>query len=122
MKKIILMIIMAAGILVNHTTAQKPASKVVCFQSSMDCANCEKTLMEHLRFEKGVKDLKIDHVSNTIMIEYKEGKNNDEGFAKAIEKKGYKADKITVDKYKTLVDKVKIAEPHHGAGVNGEKK
>jgi cation transport ATPase len=89
-------------ITIGNLVAQKVESNVVCFKSNMDCANCEKTLTEHLKFEKGVKDLKVDHISNTIYIEYKVGKNTDEDFAKAIEKKGYKADKIS----KTDYDKV----------------
>ena len=86
-------------ITIGSISAQKAENKVVCFKSSMDCANCEKTLTENLKFEKGVKDLKVDHVSNTILIEYKEGKNTEEGFAKAIEKKGYKAEKISKAEY-----------------------
>jgi copper chaperone CopZ len=65
----------------------------------MDCSGCEKTLTEHLKFEKGVKDLKVDHGSNTINIEYKECKNTDENIAKSIEKKGYKAEKISKADY-----------------------
>ena len=91
--------------------AQKVENKVVCFKSSMDCATCEETLTENLKFEKGVKDLKVDHVSNTILIEYKDGKNTDEGFAKVIEKKGFVAEKIS----KTEYDKVlkETAEKGH---------
>jgi len=86
-------------ITIGGLSAQKVENKVVCFKSNMDCANCEKTLTENLKFEKGVKDLKVDHVSNTILIEYKDGKNTDDGFAKAIEKKGYKAEKISKPEY-----------------------
>ena len=86
-------------ITIGSLSAQKTENKVVCFKSSMDCANCEKTLTENLKFEKGVKDLKVDHVSNTILIEYKDGKNTDEGFAKVIEKKGYVAEKISKAEY-----------------------
>lgn len=86
-----------------NISAQKTENKVVYFKSDMDCANCEKTLTEHLKFEKGIKDLKVDHSSNTIYIEYKDGKNTDDGFAKSIEKKGYKAEKISkVDYNKVL--------------------
>ena len=90
-------------ITIGNLSAQKTENKVVCFKSDMDCANCEKTLTEHLKFEKGVKDLKVDHSSNTIFIEYKDGKNNDEGFAKAIEKKGYKAEKISKAEYEKIM-------------------
>lgn len=86
-------------ITIGNLSAQKTENKVVCFKSDMDCANCEKTLTEHLKFEKGVKDLKVDHSSNTIYIVYKADKNNDDNFVKAIEKKGYKADKISKADY-----------------------
>lgn len=104
------------------SVAQKAENKVVCFKSNMDCADCEKTLTENLKFEKGVKDLKIDHASNTIYIEYKEGKNSDEGFAKAIEKKGYEADKITEKQYKEIVDQTKAEGHKHGAEEHKIKK
>lgn len=84
-------------------SAQKAENKVVCFKSDMDCSMCEKTLTEHLKFEKGVKDLKVDHGSNTIYIEYKAGKNTDEGIAKSIEKKGYLAEKISKEDYEKLL-------------------
>ncbi len=98
-------------ITIGNLSAQKAENKVVCFKSDMDCANCEKTLTENLKFEKGVKDLKVDHTSNTIYVVYKDGKNSDEGLAKAIEKKGYLAEKIS----KTEYDKVlkETAEKGH---------
>ena len=90
-------------ITIGSLSAQKTENKVVCFKSSMDCADCEKTLTENLKFEKGVKDLKIDHVSNTILVEYKEGKNTDDGLARAIEKKGYIAEKISKEEYNKIL-------------------
>ncbi|WP_303922694.1 heavy-metal-associated domain-containing protein [Draconibacterium sediminis] len=112
MKKLILLFTMAMfiGFAGNETFAQKKENKVVCFKSNMDCADCEKTVTEYLKFEKGVKDLKIDHVSNTILVEYKDGKNSDEELAAAIEKKGYKADKITQKEYEEIVAKNKKEE------------
>lgn len=100
---VVFLLILMLGGFTSEISAQKKGRTVVCFQSNMDCADCEKTLHEYLRFEKGVKYLKIDHVSNTIYIEYLEKKNSDKGFAAAIEKKGYKAEKITKEKYKELV-------------------
>jgi len=90
-------------ITIGSISAQKSENKVVCFKSDMDCSGCEKTLTEHLKFEKGVKDLKVDHGSNTIYIEYKEGKNTDDGIAKSIEKKGYLAEKISKEDYEKLL-------------------
>lgn len=98
--------------------AQKAGDKTVCFTSSMDCKNCEDTLFEHLRFEKGVKDLKIDHVSNTIRVVYAEKRTSEEAIKKSVEKKGYKAEKVTEDQYLKLIEKAKNqtgtpGAPHH---------
>lgn len=104
MKSIALIIMMLLiGGLSNQSFAQKKGRAVVCFQSNMDCVDCEKTLYEHLKFEKGVKDLKIDHASNTIYIEYAENKNDAAGLAGAIEKKGYKAETIDRQAYDKIV-------------------
>lgn len=107
MKKIIYVLMLAVfvGFSVNNAGAQKKTTEVACYKSNMDCVNCEKTISEYLKFEKGVKGLKVDHVSNTILIEYKEGKNSSEGYAKAIKKKGYKAEKISLEDYEKLTEK-----------------
>jgi periplasmic mercuric ion binding protein len=106
----IIFLILILGGNSSEISAQKKGRAVVCFQSDMDCADCEKTLHEYLRFEKGIKDLKVDHASNTIFIEYVEKKNDDKGFAAAIEKKGFKAEKISKEKYEELVA---VAKKHH---------
>ena len=108
---IIFLILMLGGY-TSEISAQKKGRAVVCFQSDMDCADCEKTLHEYLRFEKGIKDLRVDHASNTIFIEYVEKKNDDKGFAVAIEKKGYKAEKISKEKYEELVTNAKELHKH----------
>ena len=109
---IILLIVLTGGF-VSQAQNQKKGRAVVCFQSSMDCINCEQTLFEHLRFVKGVKDLKVDHVSNTIFIEYLEKKNNGRSLAEAIEKKGYKAEKISLEKYNSLMKQTREEEHDH---------
>lgn len=109
-------------ITIGNLVAQKVESKVVCFKSDMDCANCEKTITEHLKFEKGVKDLKVDHSSNTIYIEYKNGKNTDDGFAKAIEKKGYKAEKISKADYDKILKEKEEKEHVHESEVHKVRK
>jgi len=121
MKNLAVILVLILGI--NFVTvAQKVENKVVCFKSSMDCANCEKTLTENLKFEKGVKDLKVDHVSNTILIEYKDGKNTDDGFAKAIEKKGYKAEKISKPEYDKVLKETAEKGHVHEAEIHKIKK
>jgi mercuric ion binding protein len=114
---------MFLGFTANQTFAQKKGNEVVCYKSNMDCADCEKTITEYLKFEKGVKDLKVDHVTNTIMVEYKAGKNNSEGVAKAIVKKGYKADKISTEEYKKITGDKEHGHDHsHDSEVHKEEK
>jgi copper chaperone CopZ len=105
MKKLIyvFVVVMFVGLTSNEIFAQKNDTKVVCFKSNMDCANCENTITEYLKFEKGVKKLKVDHVSNTILIEYKESKNTNDKLAKAVQKKGYKADELSIAEYDKIV-------------------
>ncbi|WP_167607281.1 heavy-metal-associated domain-containing protein [Maribellus sediminis] len=102
-KLLIIAVALLIGVAANPLYAQKKENKVVCFKSNMDCSNCEQTISDYLKFEKGVKDLKVDHVTNTIKVEYNDGKNTDEGLAKAIEKKGYKAEKISTGEYEKIV-------------------
>jgi len=86
-----------------HVRAQKTTPITACYKSSMHCAGCENTIFEQLRFEKGVKDLKVDHVSNTVKVVFDGKKNSVASLAKAIENKGYKAEVITEDEYNKLV-------------------
>jgi periplasmic mercuric ion binding protein len=103
----ILLLIFMLGGFISEISAQKKGRAVVCFQSDMDCINCEETIYEHLRFEKGVKDLKVDHASNTIFIEYVEKRIDEKALAKSIGEKGFKAEKITREKYNELVEQTK---------------
>ncbi|MCY1722734.1 heavy-metal-associated domain-containing protein [Prolixibacteraceae bacterium Z1-6] len=113
MKKLIylLMVAMFIGAATTDIFAQKKEDKVVCFKSNMDCADCEKTIYDYLKFEKGVKDLKVDHASNTILVKYKDGKNTDEKLAEAVNKKGYEAEKISHEEYKKIM--AEISENGH---------
>ncbi len=122
MKQIaVIILLFMVGSFTNQVYAQKKDRAVVCFQSDMDCADCENTLYEYLKFEKGVKDLKIDHASNTILIEYVEKKNNDNAFAKAIEKKGYKAKKIDREQYNKIVADTKKQSHEHQTEIHKER-
>jgi len=121
MKNFAIFLVLILGVTFS-SVAQKAEKKVVCFKSDMDCADCELALTENLKFEKGVKDLKIDHASNTILIEYKEGKNTEDNFAKAIEKKGYKAEKITPEQYKEIIEHKKKEGHEHAVEVHKERK
>lgn len=123
MKKLIFIAFaLVVGIATNPLYAQKKGNEVVCYKSNMDCVDCEKTITEYLKFEKGVKDLKVDHVTNTILVEYKAGKNNSEGFTKAIEKKGYKAEEISMEDYKKITGHVENGHDYEHKHEEHEKK
>lgn len=114
MKKVILVtLVFMLGLISTQTYAQKKENNIVCFKSNMHCEDCSNTLTEYLKFEKGVKDLKIDYATNTIKIEYKADKNNEEQFVKAIEKKGYKADKISPEEYNMIVKEAEPVKEQH---------
>lgn len=120
MKNLVVLLVLIFG--VNFVTvAQKAGNKIVCFKSSMDCTNCEKTLTEYLKFEKGVKQLKVDHASNTILVEYKDGRNTDDGFAKAIVKKGYTAEKISKEEYDKILKETAEKGHVHEVEVHRER-
>lgn len=114
MKRIIVVVLaVILGFNFAHAEIKKKPTKTVCFKSNMDCTDCENKLNEYLKFEKGVKNLKVDHISNTIMVEYTDGKNSEESLAKAVQKKGYDAEKITEDQYKQIVKDALIKGHDH---------
>lgn len=108
MKKIVQLMLLCFAAVVCTTQAKAQAQKndlvTVCYQSNMDCHECESKLNNYLKFEKGVKDLKVDLKSNTIKVVYKSGKNTPENVAKGIKKLGYEAKQITGEQYKTLIE------------------
>jgi periplasmic mercuric ion binding protein len=109
----VLILVLLLGGIATESFAQKKGRAVACFQSNMDCVDCEKTLYEYLKFEKGVKDLKVDHASNTIYIEYVNNKNDEKGLAGAIEKKGYEARKIDQETYEKILAQAKEKGHEH---------
>jgi copper chaperone CopZ len=115
MKRFRFFLVLALFLIAGNAMAQKKSDPVVYFKSNMHCGDCEKSLFEHLRFERGVKDLHLDHVSNTIKVIYAEKRTGEEALKKAVEKKGYAAEKISEKEYAELVEKAK-KEPGTNAG------
>ena len=95
-----------ALVFATEALAQEPKNDqvTVYYKSSMDCHDCEVTLTNFLKFEKGVKDLKVDWKTNTIKVVYKSGKSSSENLSKGIKKQGYEANPITEKEYVTLMD------------------
>ncbi len=88
-------------------SAKKKSTQTVFFKSNMHCADCENKLFETLRFEKGVKDLTVDHVSNTVKVEFVTGKSSSGKLVQTIEKAGYEAVEITPEDYSKRVEAAK---------------
>lgn len=108
MKTIIQLILLCSvGVLfMAEVKAQEPKTDLltVCYKTTMDCKDCQATLTNYLKFEKGVKDLTVDLKSNTIKVVYKSGKNSPENLVKGIKKLGYEAKSITEKEYKILIE------------------
>lgn len=105
MKRLFFLVSLFTVLGINNIQAQETKNEqtTVCFKTNMDCHNCENTLNNYLKFEKGVKDLKVDLKSNTIKIVYKTGKNTPENLSKGIKKQGYEANLITEKEYNSLI-------------------
>ena len=70
-------------------------SVTVTYKVNMHCKKCVSKLTDNLSFLKGVEDLKISLEDKTVAITYNPSKTDEETLAKAIEKCGYTAEKIT---------------------------
>jgi copper chaperone CopZ len=88
----------------------KSKNDTVFLRSNMHCLNCQKSIFELLRFEKGVRDLEVDHVSNTMMVVFDGKKTSPETIADVVVRKGYLADIISGREYNQLVKKSREKE------------
>ncbi|MFT3739483.1 MAG: heavy-metal-associated domain-containing protein [Breznakibacter sp.] len=76
---------------------------------NMDCHSCESKLSEHLKFERGIKDLACSFESGTVYVKFKTGSNSQEKIVKSIEKLDYKVDVLTKEQY---LEKARDAQEH----------
>jgi len=72
----------------------KKKTQTVTFKTTIHCKNCVKKLNDNLAFEKGVKDLKVSLDDKMVTITYDPSKTDEAALVKAIEKLGYKAEKV----------------------------
>lgn len=71
--------------------------KTVVFTTNpqMSCENCENKIKGNLRFESGVKAIEASAQKQTVTISYDADKTSESKLAKALEKIGYKATKVS---------------------------
>lgn len=97
MKK--LAIFVCALSLVAFATSSKPKTvkRTVVYESTVECKNCQKKVMENIAFEKGVKDVVVDLADQSVKVVFDESKTDTLTLAKAIRKLGYEAKVVSFE-------------------------
>ena len=99
----VLLIVVSIFLFTGITKAQDKGKKkieTVKYWVSMDCENCKAKVEKNIAFEKGVKDLKVDLRTKTVVITYKPKKTKPEKLEKAIKKLGFKTEIIVPEQKK----------------------
>ncbi len=73
---------------------QKKKVETVTFRTTIHCKNCVKKIMDNIAFERGVKDLKVSLDEKLVTITYDSSKTDEAALVRALEKLGYKAEKV----------------------------
>ena len=60
----------------------------------MSCVSCSKLVRRSLEKHEGVKDIKVNAITNTFYIDYDPDKVSEEVLEKAIEGTGYRTVKV----------------------------
>ena len=60
----------------------------------MHCTGCEQKIKNHIRFEKGIKDIRTNLDDKTVTIEYDADKTNVENIIKRFKKINYEASEV----------------------------
>ncbi|MGQ1784204.1 MULTISPECIES: heavy-metal-associated domain-containing protein [unclassified Saccharicrinis] len=86
------LVIATLVLLIGATTAfakEKPKTKQIVFECSVDCHSCEEKIMKNIPYEKGVKKVEVDIPGKLVTVSFREDKNTSDGVKKALEKLGY---------------------------------
>ena len=85
MKKIILMAVAALLAVAVSTAAPKQEKQIVTtvFITDIDCEGCAKKVTNTIPYERGIKNLKIDVATKSVMVTYDAAKNSVEQLTKA---------------------------------------
>ena len=67
----------------------KPKTKKVTYECSIDCHKCKEKIMKNIPYEKGVKSVEVDIPNKLVTVSFREDKNSVENIKKAIEKLDY---------------------------------
>jgi len=67
----------------------KPTTKKVTYECSVDCHSCKEKIMKNIPYEKGVKEVKVDIPNQLVTVSFRSDKNTTENIKKSIAKLGY---------------------------------
>ena len=73
----------------NTFAKDKPKTKEVVYECSVDCHECKEKIMKNIPYEKGVKSVEVDIPNQLVTVAFRDDKNTTEGVGKALEKLGY---------------------------------
>lgn len=75
------------------------ANDTIRFEVSMTCQNCVKSVMENIPRERGVRDVRPDLESKTVLVVFRRNRNSSERLIKSFERLGFTA-KVQEEKKK----------------------
>ena len=92
MKLLAAMFLSAIMMVVSVDTANAKSEKKTCVLNvAMDCQSCVKKVNNTLRFEKGMKKVKVNLKEQNVVVTYDAKKTSPDKIVAALEKKGFKA-------------------------------
>ena len=91
MKKIFFIGLALLSFCAAHAKEMNDTTVVFTVDSPLVCTNCEKTVTENLRFEKGIKNIKASHETNTVTITYDKRKTTCDKLRESFRKIGKEA-------------------------------
>ncbi len=80
---------LSVGTLEARPKEHKKPKESVTFLVSMSCGRCQQRIEEHLAFEKGVTNVRVDLPQKTVHIEYQPDKTSPDKLRNSIKKLGY---------------------------------
>lgn len=86
-------LLICAAMLICAASVQAKDLRTAVFKTipEMHCQNCEKKIIENMRFEKGIKDISTDLKQKTVTIQYDADKTDIDKIIKGFEKINYQA-------------------------------
>lgn len=94
MKNLLMMLLLLPAFAAQ---AQTKNIEKIAIRTSAVCDMCVVTIEGELIYEKGVKKVMLDLVSNVIHVEYDRRKTDPDAIRTAVTKLGYNADDLTGD-------------------------